>query len=115
MSVISLIPRVTVLSVDSYGPISGQWCTHFTRCNKETQCAGGLDEKYCTAEEVVFSCIFDHDVGIASNVYQIPTSSVCDRECDCYHCDDEWNCNGYIYHYWYKCYNSSRRIASYRM
>ena len=43
----------------------------------------------------------------------ISTSRVCDRKCDCSYCDDEWNCNGYNYHYWYKCSNSSRSIASY--
>ena len=26
---------------------------------------------------------------------------------------DEWNCDGYNYHYWYKCSNSSRSIPSY--
>ena len=96
----------------NYG-YSGERYTQGTLCNNREQCYnGGVDEKYCTVEEEVFQCrLFSG--GVRS---EISTSRVCDRKCDCsYTCDDEWNCEGYNYHYWYKCKNSNNSIPSYRI
>ena len=92
----------------NYG-YSGEKYTQVTWCNNKVQCYnGGVDEKYCTVEEK-FQCRDLHSIVWG----EISTSRVCDRKCDCSYCDDEWNCNGYNYHYWYKCSNSSRSIPSY--
>ena len=92
---------------------SGEWTTQDTWCNNKLQCYnGGVDEKYCsTVEEEVFQCRYPN--GRVSS--EISTSRVCYKKCDCYYCDDEWNCNGYNYHYWYTCSNSSMSIPSYRI
>ena len=91
-----------------YSVYSGEKFTQRTWCNNRVQCYnGGVDEKYCTEEEV-FQCRYSS--GSVSG--DISTSRACDRKCDCSFCDDEWNCNGYNYHYWYKCSNSSRSIPS---
>ena len=89
--------------------VSGDFITQLTWCNNIVQCYnGGVDEKYCTVEEK-FQCR-ETDGSVFG---EISTSRVCDRKCDCYDCFDEWNCNGYNYHYWYKCSNSSISIPSY--
>ena len=43
---------------------------------------------------------------------KISKSRACDKKCDCLQCYDEWRCNGYRYHYWYRCYNFSTYIPS---
>ena len=89
---------------------NGDSITQDTWCNNKVQCYnGGLDEKYCTVEDEVFLCR-DSDGSVRS---EISISRACDRKCDCGYCYDEWNCNGYNYHYWYKCNNSSEYIPSY--
>ena len=93
---------------------SGEYFTHYTWCNKKMECNnGGVDEKYCREEEEeeVFGC-----TAYGISVYRnIRTSKVCNRKCDCNYCDDEWQCGGYNYHYWYKCSNRKGIIASYRI
>ena len=93
------------------GVMSGQWITQVTSCNNKVECYnGGLDEKYCTDEEEVFHCLDTN----GTVINEIALSRVCDRKCDCFlFCDDEWNCNGYTYHYWYTCNNSSKSIPSF--
>ena len=92
---------------------SGETYTQLTLCNNKIECYnGGVDEKYCIEEEEeVFKCRYSS--GSASDEPSI--SEVCDRKCNCIYCDDEWNCNGYTYHYWYKCNISSRIIPSYHI
>ena len=83
---------------------SGKLTTRFTWCNDRVDCKGEVDEKYC---EKRFKCIR------FSGFHKI---EVCDGKCDCYHyCEDEWQCGGYNYHYWYKCHNSSKYISSYEI
>ena len=93
------------------GVYSGVTVIIHTWCNNREDCYnGGVDEKYCTEEEKeVFQCRNFQGFVIS----QIPISRQCDRKCDCQFCDDEWNCNGYTYHYLYKCNNSSDYIPSY--
>ena len=96
---------------NSYGYLtfSGELFTHFMRCNNIVECYnGGVDEKYCTEEEDLFEC--RKSDGSAMN--EISASRACDKKCDCLYCDDEWRCNGYTYHYWYKCHNLSDEIPS---
>ena len=81
---------------------SGERLTSLTLCNNEVECSnGGVDEMYCEEKEEVFGC---------RDVYaNISTFKVCNRKCDCaFHCEDEWQCGGYNYHYWYTC--SSKEI-----
>ena len=92
--------------------MSGEQLTQDLWCNNRVECYnGGVDEKYCTLEEEeMFQCR-NEDGAV---LYEIPISKKCDEKCGCYYgCADEWQCNGYRYHYWYKCYNSSRIIPSY--
>ena len=92
------------------GVYSGEYVTQDTWCNNKVPCYnGGFDEKYCTVEDEVFQCRDSYDRVIS----EISSSTVCDGKCDCEFCEDEWNCNGYNYHYWYKCNNSSLIIPSY--
>ena len=122
----SFIPRVvnnTVVAVCGHyvchyesfylgkGFYSGTWSTQETWCDNKMDCYnGGVDEKYCIEEEEMFQCVYTKGT-VWGEIYK---SRVCDRKCDCtFHCYDEWNCNGYRYHYWYKCNNSSRSIPSY--
>ena len=44
----------------------------------------------------------------------ISKSRECDKKCDCRYCDDEWQCNGHRYHYWYKYCSDSRSIPSFK-
>ena len=92
-----------------YYGYSGEFITLHTWCNHKIECHNGnADEKYCTKEEL-FRCID----GDGSFSREIPISKVCDRQCDCWEgCVDEWNCNDYTYHYWYRCNNSSKSIHS---
>ena len=86
---------------------SGDVVTQETWCNNRVQCSnGGVDEKYCSVEEEKYRC---------SSYGEIYKSRVCDRKCDCDSCEDEWNCNGYNYHYWYECSNLGGGIPSYRI
>ena len=88
---------------------SGELVTQGTWCNNRVQCYnGGVDEKYCSVEEEKFQCRYSS----GSVRSEISTFRACDRKCDCFYCDDEWNCNVYNYHYWYKCNNSSEYIPS---
>ena len=82
--------------------------TSYTWCNNKVECYnGGVDEKYCTEEEKKeeFPCY---------DSFSTSTSNVCDGKCDCdyYYCEDEWECGGYNYHYWYTCSNTSKTIPS---
>ena len=93
-----------------YQTHSGETYSQLTLCNNKVECYNdGVDEMYCTEkEEEVFKCRY--------SASKIPISRVCDRKCDCTsYCDDEWNCNGYNYHHWYKCNKSSRIIPSYHI
>ena len=88
---------------------SGELTTSHTWCNNKVQCYnGGVDEKYCREAEVVeevFECYFEYLSHIVSK---------CDGKCDCYHyCEDEWQCGGYNYHYWYTCSNTEKSIPSF--
>ena len=86
--------------------------TKVTRCNNIGQCTnGGIDEMYCTEEEAgeVFKCKKEDS---SVDEREISTSRVCGKKCDCDYCDDESNCNGYTYHYWYTCTNSSVSMLS---
>ena len=89
--------------------MSGGLVTYFTRCNDNVECAnGGVDERYCVGA-VVFDC--RHSEGI---FYTISTSKVCDGECNCHaYCEDEWQCGGYNYHYWYTCSHTDEMIPSF--
>ena len=85
---------------------SGERFTSITWCNNRVQCYnGGVDEMYCTEEEKEFPCYYGDSIS---------TSKVCDGKCDCdyYYYDDEWECGGYNYHYWYTCSNTSKTIPS---
>ena len=91
------------------GVVNGEFITHVTWCDNKVHCYnGGVDEKYCTVEEEVFRCVRYYD-----SFGEISMSRICDRKCDCLYCNDEWSCDGYTYHYWYKCNNSSKIIPSY--
>ena len=84
---------------------SGEEDTSFTWCNNRVQCYnGGVDEMYCKeVNEEEFPCY-----GISTT-----TSKVCDGKCDCdFFCEDELECGGYNYHYWYTCSNTSDTIPS---
>ena len=102
-----------VCDYNGYHVNSSESITQDTWCNNEADCYNsGVDEKYCAEEEEkeAFQCRYSS--GSVSS--EISISEVCDRKCDCgYHCEDEWNCNGYTYHYWYKCKNSNNSIPSY--
>ena len=95
---------ITVYREDVY--TSSWWC------NNREDCRSGVDEKYCSEEEdgegeERFQC-----GGLdAAGVSELSTSRVCDKKCDCYHCDDEWSCHGYIGNYWYMCSYSSNIIV----
>ena len=90
---------------------SGQLVNHVTWCNNRRECDnGGVDEKYCTEEEeVMFQCR-GYDGSVRS---EVSTSRVCDKKCNCLFCDDEWQCNGYRYHYWYKCNTTTSTSSAY--
>ena len=90
--------------------LSGQHITKNTWCNDRVECFnGGVDEKYCVEEEEeIFQCR-DHYDWVTG---EVSISEKCDKRCDCIFCDDEWQCNGYRYHYWYQCHNSSISINS---
>ena len=84
--------------------MSGEGVTLVTWCDNIGDCSNGdVDEMYCTKK---FQCMYWH----VRN--EISKSRECDKRCECPYCNDEWNCNGYRYHYWYKC-NNSRTIPSY--
>ena len=89
---------------------SGDYYTDITWCNIWEQCYNGyVDETYCTDKEV-FECMKNQK---KFHNY-ISASKVCNGKCDCYYrCDDEWQCGGYNYHYWYTCSNTSQTIPSY--
>ena len=88
--------------------MSGEFITLLTWCNKIEQCYnGGVDEMYCTEEEEMFQCRANDGV-----TGEISISSACDKKCDCTLCNDEWQCNGFKYHYWHNC-NSTAIIVSY--
>ena len=73
------------------GVFSGEDVTPSTWCNNEVECYnGGVDEMYCTEKEV-FGCMR----------HNISASKVCDGKCNCDDCEDEGQCGGYNYHYWY--------------
>ena len=92
--------------------VSGESIIRYTWCNDEEHCYnGGVDEKYCTKEGEVFQCRGYNN----SAAGKISISKACDKRCDCWCCNDEWQCNGYRYHYWYKCYNDSKSIPSYQI
>ena len=97
--------------IGSPGTVNGEYLTQNSWYNNRVQCDnGGVDEKYCTEEKE------DHEEMFQCQIFgNISISRVCDRKCDCLNCDDEFNCNGYTYHYWYKCYNSSDVIHSYNI
>ena len=90
--------------------LSGQHITKNTWCNDRVECFnGGVDEKYCVKEEEeMFQCK-DHNGWVTGKV---SISEICDKKCNCIFCDDEWQCNGYRYHYWYQCHNSSISVNS---
>ena len=94
----------------NYSINSGGEITQRTRCNNREECKNGVDELFCSPEQVeeVFKCggYDGGDWGV------VPHSTVCDKKCDCDNCDDEWQCNGYRYHYWYNCSNSNWSIPS---
>ena len=95
-----------------YWVYSGETITQFTWCNNRVDCYNDfVDEKYCAEEEgeEVFQCR-DTYGGVDS---EISISRVCNRKGDCGYGDDEWNCDGHSYHYWYNCSNSSKRIPSF--
>ena len=98
-----------------YNGFSGEIITSSTWCNSKVQCDnGGVDEKYCTEEEEDEEKVFQCGDYYGRVLREISISRVCDRKCDCgYTCNDEWNCNGYTYHYWYKCNSSSKSIPSF--
>ena len=111
-----LVVNTTVMAVcgqyvcSYYGGyvMSGEFITLLTWCNKIEQCYnGGVDEMYCTEEEEMFQCRANDGV-----TGEISISSACDKKCDCTLCNDEWQCNGFKYHYWHNC-NSTAIIASY--
>ena len=90
---------------------SGEIVTQYFWCNKKIRCNNGaIEEKYCIEEEM-FQCGNSGE----SVLIEISITRKCDGKCDCSYCDDEWNCNGYSYHYWYKCNieNSSSNMTSY--
>ena len=90
--------------------MSGQAVTDIADCNNRNDCASGQDEAYCQnapeQEDEYFNCHYG----------KIPKSMVCDMKCDCKnYCDDEWKCNGLIYHKMIhsKCDHFERNITSY--
>ena len=88
---------------------SGEYYTSRTWCNNKVDCLNGdVDEMYC-AEEDTFECR-DYTGEVTNSII---TSRVCDRKCDCGTCNDEWQCGGYNYHYWYTCSNTREIIPSY--
>ena len=87
------------------GVYSGHFVTSRSWCNKRKQCKDDVDEKHCQAAQDLFEC-YD-----SPNII-IPKAKVCDRHCDCWHCDDEWNCNGYKYGFVYHCRDSKTYITS---
>ena len=97
------------------GVNSGAYITSITWCNNREDCYNSrVDESHCDLEnglgkKEVFDC-GDKIDGVYIN---IPVYKVCDRTCDCHFCNDEWQCSGYTYHYWYNCNNSSDYIPSY--
>ena len=102
---ISMISKVSVLPVLLMESTLLKWHNNRVQCDN-----GGVDEKYCTEEKE------DHEEMFQCQIFgNISISRVCDRKCDCLNCDDEFNCNGYTYQYWYKCYNSSDVIHSYNI
>ena len=99
-----------VCSYYGYRVYRGELINYPTWCNNREECYnGGVDEKYCTVEEEMFQCRAED----GTVFFQIYISKVCDKKCDCWFCDDEWQCNGYRYHYWYRCHNSTNSIPSY--
>ena len=96
-----------------YYVFSGEKFTQFTWCNNKVHCYNDfVDEKYCAEKEEgeeVFQCRNTYG-GVDS---EISMSRVCNIKGDCGYGDDEWNCDGYSYHYWYNCSNSSKRIPSF--
>ena len=92
--------------------VSGELIILYTWCNDRVECFNGSeDEKYCTIEKEMFQC-WGHN---NSATGKISVTKECDKRCDCWYCNDEWQCNGYRYHYWYKCYNDSKSIPSYQI
>ena len=90
-----------VCEYSSGSAYSGERLTSLTWCNNKVQCYnGGVDEMYCTEEK--FQCYYSTRTSV----------QVCDGKCDCAYCEDEWECGGYNYHYWYTCSNTSKTIAS---
>ena len=91
--------------------LTGVLITFRTRCNIRVDCAvDRVDEKYCTEDkDERFVCEYFSGKGL--NLIHV--SKVCDRKCDCMICNDEENCNGYDYHYWYICSNSSYKMPSF--
>ena len=75
------------------------------------ECKGEVDEKYCGLDETRFECR-----GYSGGWRNVSSVNVCDGKCDCYYfCEDEWQCDGYKYHYWYECHNSNYHIPSYEL
>ena len=74
--------------------------TSYYWCNNKDNCLNDrVDEKYCPDEEEMFWCGDSYE----SESHSIGKSKVCNGKCDSFHCDDEWKCGGYNYHYWHTC------------
>ena len=87
---------------------SGQVDTAITRCNGIKDCKNtDIDEEYCVSMDKTefYKC--------KSYGTRILSSEVCNGKCDRVYCEDEWQCNGFTYHYWYTCSKNKRTIASY--
>ena len=84
---------------------SGHFVTSRSWCNKRQHCNNNVDEMHCPAVQEVFECYK------TPNTF-IPKAKVCDRHCDCWRCNDEWNCNGYKYEFLYRCRYSKTYIIS---
>ena len=72
---------------------AGQVASQYFDCNGREDCENTVtdEQQDCRADEELYQCK-DRFTG-----QSIPTSKLCDYNCDCWACDDESFCNGFQY------------------